>query len=29
MFEVYDRLPEATRRKLPLTRAWVLDDEAG
>ncbi len=29
LFEVYDRLPEETRRELPLKRAWVLDEEAG
>jgi restriction system protein len=29
LFEVYDRLPEETRRAVPLKRAWVLDEEAG
>ncbi len=29
LFEVYDQLPEETRRELPLKRAWVLDEEAG
>lgn len=27
LFETYDRLPAATRAKLPLKMAWVLDDE--
>lgn len=29
MFDVYDRLPEETRAKIPLKRAWVLDEESG
>lgn len=29
LFEVYDRLPEETRRAIPLKQAWVLDEEAG
>ncbi|MEJ7744193.1 MAG: restriction endonuclease [Nocardioidaceae bacterium] len=27
VFEVYEQLPEETRRQLPLKRAWVLDEE--
>jgi len=29
LFAVYDRLPEETRARLPLKRAWVLDEETG
>lgn len=29
LFDVYDRLPQETRRLVPLKQAWVLDDEAG
>lgn len=29
LFDVYDRLPEETRTRIPLKRAWVLDEEAG
>lgn len=29
LFSVYDRLPEDTRTRLPLKRAWVLDQETG
>lgn len=27
LFEVYPRLPDATRSRIPLTQAWVLDDD--
>jgi len=29
LFVVYDRLPDETRARLPLKRAWVLDEETG
>ncbi|GES35894.1 hypothetical protein RAJCM14343_1143 [Rhodococcus aetherivorans] len=29
LFDVYEQLPEETRRAIPLKRAWVLDEEAG
>jgi len=29
LFSVYDRLPPATRARIPLKQAWVLDDEGG
>jgi len=29
LFAVYDRLPDETRARLPLKRAWVLDQETG
>lgn len=29
LFDVYERLPDATRASLPLKRVWVLDEEAG
>jgi restriction system protein len=29
LFDVYDRLPEEIRARIPLKRAWVLDEEAG
>ncbi len=29
LFAVYDRLPDETRARLPLKRAWVLDEETG
>lgn len=29
LFAVYERLPAETRARLPLTRAWVLDEETG
>lgn len=29
LFDVYDRLPEETRSRIPLKQAWVLDEEAG
>jgi restriction system protein len=29
LFQVYDRLSEATRTALPLKQVWVLDEEAG
>lgn len=28
LFATYDQLPAATRAAIPLTRAWVLDDES-
>lgn len=29
LFAVYDRLPDETRARLPMKRAWVLDEETG
>jgi len=29
IFDVYDRLPAATRAALPMKQAWVLDEEPG
>lgn len=29
LFDTYERLPDATRARIPLRRAWVLDEEAG
>ena len=29
LFAVYDRLPDETRARIPLKRAWVLDEETG
>lgn len=29
LFNVYDRLPDETRTRIPLKRAWVLDEENG
>ena len=29
LFAVYDQLPDETRARLPLKRAWVLDEETG
>jgi len=29
LFGVYDRLPDDVRVRIPLKRAWVLDDETG
>lgn len=29
LFDVYHKLPDETRRQIPLKQAWVLDDEAG
>jgi restriction system protein len=29
LFAVYDELPDETRARLPLKRAWVLDEETG
>lgn len=28
MFEAYDQLPDSLRQRIPLTRAWVLDEDA-
>ena len=27
LFDVYEQLPDATRRAIPLKRAWVFDEE--
>jgi restriction system protein len=29
LFDVYEHLPDETRSRIPLKRAWVLDEEAG
>jgi restriction system protein len=29
LFAVYDRLPDETRARIPLKRAWVIDEETG
>lgn len=29
LFEVYEALPESLRTKIPMKRAWVLDEESG
>lgn len=29
LFDAYDQLPDATRARIPLKRAWVLDEETG